>query len=181
MESDAIREYGGALFELAREEGAEDAILSDVRGVKPFFERGSDFVRLLDCPNITHRERNDVIKRAFYGRINEYLLNFICLMTDRGYAGSIYGALDKFIELYNVDHAIADAYVVSAVELTQAQRSALASALAARTGKKVNLICRVDPSVIGGISVCIDGEEFDGTITHKISQIRRKLNELSVN
>ena len=180
MESDAIREYGGALFELASSEGTDAVILEQIRTIGPLFERGSDLVRLLASPNIPVAERVASAKRAFYGA-EPYLKNFICLMTERGYARSIFGAFKKYESLYNEYHGIADAYVTSAVELTEAQKSSLASSLSSKTGKRVNLICRTDPSVLGGISVSIDGERFDGTISSKITQIRRKLSELSVN
>ena len=180
MKGDAIREYGGALFELAFEEGADDAVLSDIRGIMEFFTRGSELVRLLSSPSVPTQERVSCVQRVFAG-VEPYLLNFLCLMTERGYARSIYGAFEKYISLYNEKHAITDAFAVSAVELSEEQKNALISSLSNRTGKKINLICRVDPSVIGGVSVSIDGEMFDGTVESKISQIRRKLSELSVN
>ena len=63
----------------------------------------------------------------------------------------------------------------SAVDLTEAQRSRLAEALAASYGHHVHLNVVIDPSVLGGISVRIGDELIDGTVASRLSTVRREL------
>jgi hypothetical protein len=67
------------------------------------------------------------------------------------------------------------AVVRSAVDLTAAQRSRLAEALAASYGHRVHLNVVIDPSVLGGISVRIGDELIDGTVASQLATVRRKL------
>lgn len=67
------------------------------------------------------------------------------------------------------------ARVRSAVPLTSEQTDRLASALHAAYGRAVHLNVEVDPSVVGGISVRVGDEVFDGTIAHRLAEARRRL------
>lgn len=178
--TDVAREYGGALFELADEEKVSDVILSEIQQIRPFFGRNSDYMRLLTTPSIGVKERTSCIDEAFKGQINLYLCNFLKIMTERSHAYDIEDCFDEFERLYNEKNNIAVAKVTSAVELTETQKEKLAQNLGKRTGKNVRLICNVDPSLIGGISVSIDGEMLDGSVSSHLSELRRKLSDITI-
>ncbi|MBO4353634.1 MAG: ATP synthase F1 subunit delta [Clostridia bacterium] len=178
--NDVSREYGGALFELADGENISKEILDEIRAVAPFFERGSDYVRLLTTPNISAPERVKCVRDAFGGKVNGYLVNFISLMTERGRA---YDVADSFVEYerrYNEKNGICTVKVKSAVPLSDSQMDALKAKLSKHFKKTVELSCEVDPSLIGGLTVCADGELIDGSVSAKISEIRKKLAEASI-
>lgn len=67
------------------------------------------------------------------------------------------------------------AHVSSAVELSDAQRSRLESALASRSGRAVRLIVVVDPAVIGGLKVQLGDNVIDGSIAARLGDLRLKL------
>jgi len=60
-------------------------------------------------------------------------------------------------------------------ELSAAQRSRLAQALAQSYGHAIHLNVVLDPSVVGGISVQIGDELIDGTAASRLADVRRKL------
>jgi F-type H+-transporting ATPase subunit delta len=65
------------------------------------------------------------------------------------------------------------AHVRTVVALTEEQMTRLAEALGAQLGHAVHLNIEIDPDIIGGISVRIGDELFDGTIATRIAQARR--------
>jgi F-type H+-transporting ATPase subunit delta len=65
------------------------------------------------------------------------------------------------------------AHVRTVVALTEEQLTRLADGLAAQLGHPVHLNIEIDPAIIGGISVRIGDELFDGTIVTRIVQARR--------
>jgi F-type H+-transporting ATPase subunit delta len=67
------------------------------------------------------------------------------------------------------------AVVRVATELTPAQRSRLATTLAAAYGKRVHINVVHDPAVVGGMSVQIGDELIDGTASSRLADVRRKL------
>lgn len=67
------------------------------------------------------------------------------------------------------------ALVRSAVELSERQRTRLATVLGAAYGQEVHLNVEIDPSVVGGLSIRIGDEIIDGTIAGRLDDVRRRL------
>ena len=58
------------------------------------------------------------------------------------------------------------------MELEDAAREKLRAKLAAMTGKTIELTVRVDPSVLGGIRLDMEGTRLDGTVRHRLDALR---------
>ena len=84
--SEATKEYGRALSDLAAEEGVEDALRADVRAVRALLDENPAYSRLLANPEIPKTERVALLKEAFGGRVHPYLVRFLAILTERGYA-----------------------------------------------------------------------------------------------
>lgn len=67
------------------------------------------------------------------------------------------------------------AHVVSAVPLSDEQRTRLAAALTRQYGSEIHLDLQVDPRVAGGVKVQIGDEVIDGTIDSRMADARRRL------
>ena len=65
--------------------------------------------------------------------------------------------------------------MVSASALDERQKNALIARLAQISGKTVRLRVSVDPSVIGGLRVDMNGHRYDNTISHRLDLMRRRL------
>ena len=61
----------------------------------------------------------------------------------------------------------------TAVNLTDDQRQRLAAALSAATGKAVEVKVIVDPRVLGGIVAQIGDSVIDGSVRHRLEQLRK--------
>ena len=70
--------------------------------------------------------------------------------------------------------------VTSAVALTKEQEQALTAKLEQVSGKKVSLSVKVDPSVVAGLRVEMEGKQLDGTVAGRIADISRKIGEVIV-
>jgi F-type H+-transporting ATPase subunit delta len=62
-----------------------------------------------------------------------------------------------------------------ATELSAAQRSRLAAALARAYGREVHLNFVLDPEVVGGMIIRIAGEQIDGSVASRLAEARRGL------
>ena len=58
------------------------------------------------------------------------------------------------------------------MELTDDQKTRLAASLKAATGKDVDIVVVVDPSVLGGIVTQIGDTVIDGSVRHRLAQLR---------
>lgn len=177
---DVSTEYGRAIFELALEENKDKLYLEQLREINRLFNENPEFINLLCSLNIPLSERLRVIDEVFEDRIEEYICSFMKLITERGYAAQISECIKAFERLYYKEHKITVAYVKSAIALTDEQKSALVKKLQIYSGKTVELVCTVEPRLIGGISVRIDGKLLEGSIRHKIDTIRSNLQKATL-
>ena len=65
------------------------------------------------------------------------------------------------------------AYVTVAKPLTDAEEQALSGKLATMYGRQVSLKVDVDPSIIGGVSVRVGSDLYDGTILRRLNAARQ--------
>lgn len=168
--------YGQALYQLAKDEQTDKAILHQLQVLEDAFSQEPDFLRLLETPQLSKQERCALVDDSFRGKLHPYLLNFLKILTEKGRARSFGRCCRAYRQQYNEDHDILSVLVVSAVELTQPQSQRLAQKLEKRTGKTVQLQFRVEPACLGGIRLDYDGNRVDGTVKTRLDSLRSQLN-----
>ena len=169
--------YGESLYELAKEENLTKLIGDQLAVLQQAFRQEPDFIRLLSSPNLTKTERCQILDDSFRGRVHGYLLNFLKILTEKGYMRYFSDCCDAYTEHYDQDNGILRVDAVSAVELTDAQKEKLMQKLSRITGKEIALRNRIAPAVLGGIRLDYDGQRLDDTVSHRLDAIRNVLNK----
>ena len=164
--------YGEALYELAKGEGLTSPIGEQLRLLRDSFRQEPDFLRLLSAPNLTKAERCQILDDSFRGKVEQYLLNFMKILTEKGYMRYFSDCSDAYMDRYNQDNGILPVTAITAVSLTADQAERLAGKLSRITGKKIQLLNRVDPRGYGGVRLDYDGRRLDDTVAHRLDSIR---------
>ena len=167
--------YGESLYSLAVEEKAEKAILDELFVLKQSFTAEPDFIRLLSAPNVSKEERCRILDDSFRGKVHPYVLNFMKILTEKGYMRHFADCCDAYKNSYDRDHGILVVTAVSAVELTDVQQAKLMQKLASITGKTIELVKKVDPACYGGLRISYDGKSIDDTVAHRLDALRNLL------
>ena len=167
--------YGEALYGLARDEGMAKAILEELSVLKESFLREPAFLQLLSTPNLSKQERCGVVDDCFQGKVHPYVLNFLKILTEKGYIRHFSDCCTSYRQLYNQDNGILPVTAVTAVPLNEAQTGKLTEKLAQITGKSIDLVNRVDASVLGGMRLDYDGKRLDDTVAHRLEAVRSLL------
>ena len=167
--------YAQGLYALAREENLTDTILQQLQVLQTAFAQEPAFCRLLSTPSLPKEERLQVVDNSFRGQVHPYVLNFLKILTERGYAAHFSDCCKAFREQYNQDHGILPVSAVTAVPLTAAQTEKLTAKLTAITGKTVELTNKVDPACLGGVRLDYDGKRVDGTVKSRLDGIAAAL------
>ena len=82
---------------------------------------------------------------------------------------------EGFLALVHEDLGIKSGVAYSADKLTASELNAIKEALGKRLSSRVELRNVVDPSLLGGVKVAIDGKVYDGTIRSKLIDLSREL------
>lgn len=167
--------YGGSLYELAAEEHKAAEVLEQLSAVNQLLKEYPDYLRLLSTPGIPKGERCALIDEAFRGQIDGYLLNFLKILCENGTLAELSACEREMRNRYNAASGIVEAVCTAAIALSDAQMAALKSRLESVTGRRVQLECKVEPSVLGGIRLDMEGTRFDGTVESRINALRREI------
>ena len=167
--------YAEALYSLAREEGFSDAILQQLKTLDSCFAQEPDFLRLLGAPNLSKAERCQILDESFRGKVEPYLLNFLKILTEKGYIRQFSNCVEAYRDLYNQENGILPVTAITAVPLTEAQTVKLTEKLRNITGKQIELLNKLDPTVLGGMRLDYDGKRVDDTVSHRLDAVRSML------
>lgn len=164
--------YGQALYDLAQSEGLAKPIFDELGMLSHSFSvEEPAFVKLLSTPSLTKQERCKILDDSFRGKLQPYLLNFLKILTEKGYMRHISDCYVAYRDKYYQDNNILLVQAVTAVPLTHDQLKRLTNKLHDITGKQIELRSRVDPGVLGGIRLDYDGKRLDDTVEHRLSAI----------
>lgn len=163
--------YGQALYSLAKDEGVAAVILEDLQVLRECFESEPAFLRLLHAANISKEERCQIVDDTFRDKVHIYVLNFLKVMTEEGYADHLEACFISFEEQYNLDAGILPVKVVTAVPLNEEQADRLTDKISAITGKKIKLKKVVNPECMGGVRLDFDGRRLDDTVANRLEAI----------
>lgn len=169
------REYGEALYELARDEDLRPQIEEELGQIRALIKAEPDFTRLLTSRAIERGRRIDVVEQTFGGKAHPYLVNFMKLLVEKERFDAFDDCCQWFHRRYNEDYGIVEASVTSAVALSEGELSALREKLSKLSGRTVALKCAVDPALIGGVRVEMDGKLYDNTIQDRLSRLKVSL------
>ena len=164
--------YGEALYTLAQEESLSAQILEEISVLAQSFHAEPDFIRLLGTPNLSVQERCNILDDSFRGKLHPYVLNFLKILTEKGYMRHFFDCCKAYEESYNRDNGILPVTAITAVSLNAAQVEKLTAKLCQITGKQVKLHNRVDPAVLGGVRLDYDGKRLDDTVSHRLDAVR---------
>lgn len=173
LSSSALR-YADAAFQIAERDGNSAAWLKELDRAAALAsnERAE---RLLDNPSLPLEKRRELLEAALGKDTPAPLLNLLLLLLRRGRIDLLPRVAGAFRELVNRKAGITPALVISAAELSAQDLRALEQRLEERTGGRVELEVRVDPSLLGGISVRVGDRLIDGSVRGRLERLRSQV------
>jgi F-type H+-transporting ATPase subunit delta len=164
------RPYAKAAFQYARERNAF-AQWSSVLATASAVVADPRVETLLVSPRVKPTELVDLIAGIAGESLDENGRNFLNTLAENRRLG----LLPEIAEMYEtlraeIEH-IADVEIISATQLTDAQRGRLTEALKRRLKREIRLHVSVDPSLIGGAIVRSGDLVIDGSLKARLDRL----------
>lgn len=166
--------YGAALFDIALEKDSPEKQLEQAVLLRDILSR-EDSKGFLIHPHIPDSDKHKFVNNLFKGRISSHLLGFLYLSIDKNREGLIVPALSAYIDRLNEHLGRVEASVVSASSFSEAQLERLSSVLSKKLDKQVKISHRVDPALLGGFYVYVDGRLIDRTVKTQLINMRETI------
>ena len=170
--------YATALFELALEERALDAVKTDLDRFEGLLAGSPDLVRLVRSPVFSADEQERALEAVLSkAKIEGLAAKFLLLVTAKRRLFAVREMVRAFRTLVAKHKGETRAEVVVAEPLANKHLDALKSAIAAVAGKNVALDVKIDPSILGGLKVQLGSRMIDASLKTKLNSIRIAMKE----
>lgn len=166
--------YAKSLIDLAEEQKQVEKVKEDMDLFHETLKHSAELKAVLANPIISHQKKNAILEEVFGKRVSKVTIGFFKLMVNKGRGDVLFFTSQEYINLYDIKHNIFTARVVSATELSAANRSKLIAEVEAATGGKVKLEAKVDPSLIGGFVLTVGDRQVDTSLSNDLNRLKKE-------
>jgi F-type H+-transporting ATPase subunit delta len=167
--------WAGALYTIARAEGALEQVEDELFKVARTLEANDDLRGTLSDEAVPVDRRQGVVEDLLGPRAHPVTTAIVSFVVGVGRGRTLPDIIDRLVKLAATARQHAVAEVRSAMPLSDDQKQRLAEALNTKTGKQVDVRVIIDPSVLGGVVVQVGDEVYDGSVRHRLTQLREAL------
>jgi F-type H+-transporting ATPase subunit delta len=169
------KRYAHALFGAAQVEGVIEPLLSDLESLEAMNAADPRLVRFLESPRELDENKRAMVEKLFHGRTIDLFVRFLLLLLKKKRVACLFDVLRAYRELVEEYQGIAEARVTTALPLPADLSDRLRAELERLFGKKVRIRPRIDPRIIGGLFVVIEGKIIDRSIRSELQKLRDDL------
>lgn len=176
----AAGRYASALLNIALEKDSLKSVYEDMLFLQETIGNSRDLQLFLKSPLIKKAVKINALDEIFGNKISDLTKNLLHLLSDKSREKLLYDITRAFVVLHKAHHGIIDIDVESAFELDKSQIDDLKAKLEKSTGKTVEMNVSVNEELIGGLKVRIDDTVIDGSVKHKLSQLKEDFKAATV-
>jgi len=172
--STIARPYAQAAFDLAKDSNDLKS-WSEMLQFLAAVIKDDAMAAMIHNPKFQTQDLIDIVLKITGDRLNKSAQNFVRVVA----ANKRLNVLPEIAEIYEAHRAneegTIDAEVISAFELSDAQKKNLVDGLKKRLGREINLSTKIDESLIGGSIVRAGDMVIDGSVTGQLEKLAHKL------
>ncbi|MDY3268710.1 MAG: F0F1 ATP synthase subunit delta [Phocaeicola sp.] len=171
------RRYAKALLDYAMNNGNEEKVYKEIHTLAGHFARVPELRKTVDNPVLSKDKKHALLVEAAGGEgISEELKRFFMLVLDGKREKFLQFMTWSFIDLYRERKHILVGKLITAVESPQ-----LVEHIRKKAGEKTNstveIRTEIDPSIIGGFIMELDGYRLDASVDYQLRKVKRQFIE----
>jgi F-type H+-transporting ATPase subunit delta len=172
VNEERIDAYARAFYAVAQAEGGIGEVEDELFRFARTLEGHDELRSTLADPHIEASRRQQIVEDLLGGKATDLTVALVSFAVGAGRVAELPAVIDRLVAMSAAESKRAVAEVRSAVPLSDDQRARLATALKASTGLDVEVKVIIDPSVLGGLVTQIGDTVIDGSVRHRLSQLR---------
>jgi len=168
--------YALALFGVATERSIVDEVREDLFAFSTILKDKMASL-LFSHPRVTKERRKSIVDKLSLG-FKDISVDFLKLLIDKGRESELHAIAEAFTKLSQVAKGEIHALVHSATPLTDDEVQSLKLKLG--EPDKVVLDLRLDPSLLGGLTVQVGHVVYDGSVMARLKTLKTQLAKVEV-
>ena len=172
----ASLQYANALADIALEQGAAEPVTNQLLEFTALFRESAELRNFLESPALSKPAKHGVVEKLIARMgASKIVRNFLFVVIDHGRTALLLEITAMFQEVVRQRQGVAEAEVVSAMELNPWQKAELLQTLERKTGKKIQPTYSLEPGLLGGVRVRVGDTVYDGSVRTQLEQMREQL------
>jgi F-type H+-transporting ATPase subunit delta len=167
--------YAAAILEVAKAEGELARVGDELFRIARAFESSPELREALTDPRLPVERKKAVVDDLLTGKTSTLAVNLVNFVVGVGMSSDLPAIADRLAERAAAERNKVIAEVRSAIELDDATVARLSESLSRATGKDVEVKTVVDPTVVGGIVARVGDTVIDGSLSHRMQELRETL------
>ena len=163
--------YASALLSLAIDDNKVIDYQKEVKELRKIIRDNEDFLLLLDSRFLSIEERMNNAEKILKG-FSPDVVNFIKIIIKHNRVSYLEDILEAFNSLCNENQDIVEGLIYSAFPLDESTFLKVKKKISQIENHEVDLIPRIDPSLIGGVKVVINSHVYDGSIKNQLEKMQ---------
>ena len=178
--SSVARRYARAILSVVARDGSDDVTALEKAGDELLalagMAKAPGVAAALANPLVSESKRRD-LANSIAGDlgVSPAMVNFVRLLADKQRLDQIPAIADHYRRLVDEQLGRVRALVTSAEALDPTELEQIVEVFEKKIGKKVLAECSVDPDLLGGVIVDIDGQVFDGSLRNRLKRMAAKV------
>ena len=165
--------YAAALFDLADERHALDAVAGDLRELRTMLGGSGDLMRMLRSPVLTRDEQGKAVAAvAERAGLSDLTRNFLGVVAGNRRLFAVPEMIEAYLRTLAERRGEVTAEVTVAQPLNEARQAALTEQLRRAVGARVAVDIRVDPALLGGMIVKVGSRMVDASLSSRLQRLR---------
>jgi len=166
--------YAKSLIDLAAEQKSVEDVKKDMELFYHTLKANPELKAVLANPIVSHLRKIKILDEIFSKKVSKVSIAFFKLMINKSRGEVLYTTAQEYVNMYDVKNNIVHANVVSAVELSAANKKAMVTDIESATGGTVKLNAKVDPSLIGGFVLTVGDRQIDTSIANDLKKLKKE-------
>jgi F-type H+-transporting ATPase subunit delta len=169
------RRYAKALFQLAREARQEEEIGRALESFLALYQ-SSALARTLESPVFSMAEKKRIFQRVAQAlKLSLLAGHFLSILLERERLPYLATIVLRYRRLLDEIKGRVQARVVASAPVDQATLAQLREALKKISGKEVLLKAEIDPELLGGLLVELEGKIYDGSVRTQLDRMTERV------
>lgn len=168
--------YAKSIIELAQEQNKLERIVDDMNLFNTALEN-RDLQLMIKSPIISADKKQKVFTALFSDKVDTLTNEFFKIVIKKGREGYLPEIAKDFIKQYKTLKNITTAEVTTATPVDQDQLDKIKSEIVKlnlATGA-VEFITKVDPELVGGFVLEINGQAYDASVKTKLANLKKEI------
>lgn len=175
MTSERDTSYASAIAAVAQAEGQLTGVQDELFTIARTVGDSDELQSTLTDTTVPVERRQQIIEELLSGNVSRTTLAVVSMIVAAGRARDLPGIADALVALGAAEGGREVAIVRSAIDLTDDQKTRLATALEQTLGKAVDVRVVIDPSVIGGIVTQVGDTVLDGSVRRRLDLLKQAI------